>query len=161
MIDEHLRSENAATRRGAVEALEELLEGDSADAQSKRVSCFTLSEFGVDKLIVQELVLKENALIFIPSLLPILVDAPSPVKRMLEHIASTSRPKEVVLALNESLQTIEERIESLQYKDLSDDEDEEVLMHEGKKYEDLVQDILALVLRTYAQGQSTQSSSAR
>lgn len=100
------------------------------------------------------MVFKETALTFIPSLLPILIDAPVPVKQLFELVASTSRPKEVVLALNEALQTVEERIEQLQWVDPSDDGQEEDLTHEGVKYEDLVQDILALIIKTYAQGRS-------
>lgn len=90
---------------------------------------------------------------FIPSLLPILIDAPVPVKHLFELIASTARPKEVVLALNEALQVVEERIEDLTFADLSDDEQEE-LSHEGVKHQDLVQETLALVIETYAQGGS-------
>ena len=95
---------------------------------------------------------RETALIFIPSLLPVLVDAPLPVNQLFELIASTSRPKEIVLALNEALQTVEERIEQLQWTDVSDDEQDEDLTYEGAKYQDLVQGILGLIIKTYAQG---------
>lgn len=97
---------------------------------------------------------KETALIFIPSLLPVLVDAPLPVKQLFEIIAFTARPKEVVLALNEGLQIVEERIEQLQWTDISDDEQEEDLTYEGTKYQDLVQGILGMIIKTYAQGGS-------
>jgi hypothetical protein len=90
---------------------------------------------------------------FIPSLLPILDDAPVPVKHLFALIASTARPKEVVLALNEALQVVEERIEDLTFTDISDDEQEK-LSHEGVKHQDLVQETLALVIKTYAQGGS-------
>ena len=80
------------------------------------------------------------------------MDAPLPVKQLFELIASTSRPKEVVLALNEALQTVEERIEQLQWTDISDDEQEEDLTYEGAKYQDLVQGILGMIIKTYAQG---------
>lgn len=101
----------------------------------------------------QEVVFKETALTFIPSLLPVLIDAPAPVKHLFEIIAQTSRPKEVVLALNEALSTAEERIEDL-LLDISDDDEPELYDAQGINFKDLVQSMLALVLKTYAQGGS-------
>lgn len=93
--------------------------------------------------------LEHTSLVYIPALLPILPDAPLAVCAVFKRIGDVSRPREVVLALNEALQTIEERVEGVSS---SDTEDEGEFHREGADYDVLGQELL-LVLQTYATGE--------
>lgn len=84
----------------------------------------------------------------IPALLPIVAEAPSSVETIFKHISDVSRPREVVLALNEALQHVEERVEGVQ---TSDDEDQGGFSREGVDYEELGRELLLLLL-TYTRG---------
>jgi hypothetical protein len=94
------------------------------------------------------MILEESALTYIPALLPILPDAPASVRTIMGWISDLSRPREVVMALNEALQGLEEKAEGVI---LSDDEDEGNFEREGTDHEVLVEE-LGLILESYATG---------
>jgi hypothetical protein len=93
------------------------------------------------------MILEETALTIIPALLPILPDSRHEVEELLCQSASYSRPREVVLALNEALQHIEERAERVELSDVDGNEEDEV------NYKVLAKEF-ETVLRCYGIGQS-------
>lgn len=94
------------------------------------------------------MILEESALTYIPAILPILPDAPASVKSIMGWISDLSRPREVVMALNEALQGLEEKAEGVS---LSDDEDGQGFERDGVDHEVLIEEF-GLILQSYAIG---------
>lgn len=94
------------------------------------------------------MILEESALTYIPALIPILPDASASVQTIVGWISELSRPREVVMALNEALQGLEAKAEGVV---LSDDEDGQEFEREGVDHEVLIEEF-ALVLDSYTTG---------
>jgi hypothetical protein len=94
------------------------------------------------------LILEDTALTFIPLLEPLLPPARDAVTYILDKISRIGRPREVVLALNEALQGIEERYEGVE---ASGDEGDFGDEPEDIDYEDLAEQC-SLVIKSYTIG---------
>lgn len=95
---------------------------------------------------MQEKILKDHALTYLPPLLP-LVPAVKSARQIVSLISQYSNPKETIAGLNEHLQKIEERSEGFT---VSDDEDGESFVdgEHGIEWEALACE-LECVLQTY------------
>jgi len=61
--------------------------------------------------VIQRFVLEDTALTYIPLILPLASDSKEQARELLYEIARVARPREVLLALNEALSTIQEDAE--------------------------------------------------
>jgi hypothetical protein len=100
----------------------------------------------------QEAILSDSVLTLLPLLISIQSDDPALIQRMVDRLLEYSSAKEVIIALHESIQAIEEKLEAM---NLSDEEDME--LEEPVDEDEIIEQIL-LILDTYTKGRSVSAS---
>lgn len=94
----------------------------------------------------QEAILSDSVLTLLPLLISIQSDDPALIQRMVDRLLEYSSAKEVIIALHEAIQAIEEKLEAM---NLSDEEDLE--LEEPVDEDEIIEQIL-LILETYTKG---------
>ncbi|KAK4684012.1 hypothetical protein P7C73_g6195, partial [Tremellales sp. Uapishka_1] len=131
LLAEYLGSSNPAVRETMLETLLEVLNQGQGEELTER----------------RNLILESTALDYLPLILPLLTEKTEPTVTSLASIISAhGQPREVILALNQVVQDIEEKLESFV---VSNDEDE-FADEDGEVDYDSLALQLELALRCYA-----------
>ncbi|KIR99468.1 hypothetical protein L804_03098 [Cryptococcus deuterogattii 2001/935-1] len=114
----YLESDDTGVQRAACEVILELLEEGDEETRAQR----------------RTLLLEDSALTYISLIIPLSSTAPGTVHRLIQLISTYARPREILMALSESLRYVTDRAEGFT---VSDDEENGQPLDDDVDYESL------------------------